>query len=237
MRTNTSTSITAIDSAAWDALDAGGSPFLRHAFLASLESTGCVGAGTGWQPAPITLHDEQGPRRRRARLCEGALLRRVRVRFLLGAGVRTARTRVLPQARARRAVHARERRTPAGAAGSRRGENARALIAAIHEFAAARDSRRSTDCSSPTRTARLSPRMAGSRATTCSSTGTTSGYRDFDHYLESFTADKRKKAKRERRRVLEDGVTFETLLGTDLDRRVHRRGVRPASRHVPAARP
>jgi predicted N-acyltransferase len=46
-----------------------------------------------------------------------------------------------------------------------------------------------------------------------------SGYRDFDHYLESFTADKRKKAKRERRRVLEDGVTFETLLGTDLDRK------------------
>ena len=60
MRTNTSTSITAIDSAAWDALDAGGSPFLRHAFLSSLESTGCVGAGTGWQPAPITLHDDKG---------------------------------------------------------------------------------------------------------------------------------------------------------------------------------
>ena len=78
---------------------------------------------------------------------------------------------------------------------------------------------------------------AGSRATTCSSTGTTSGYRDFDHYLESFTADKRKKAKRERRRVAEDGVTFETLLGTDLDRRGHRRDLRPASRHLPAARP
>jgi predicted N-acyltransferase len=34
MRTNISTSITDIDPAAWDALDAGGSPFLRHAFLA-----------------------------------------------------------------------------------------------------------------------------------------------------------------------------------------------------------
>ena len=29
---------------------------------------------------------------------------------------------------------------------------------------------------------------------TCSSTGTNRGYRDFDHYLESFTAEKRKKA-------------------------------------------
>jgi predicted N-acyltransferase len=44
------------------------------------------------------------------------------------------------------------------------------------------------------------------------------GYRDFDHYLESFTAEKRKKARRERRRVVEDGVTFETLLGNELDR-------------------
>jgi predicted N-acyltransferase len=43
-------------------------------------------------------------------------------------------------------------------------------------------------------------------------------YRDFDHYLESFTADKRKKAKRERRRVAEDGIVFETLLGNELSR-------------------
>ena len=60
MRTSTSTSITDIDSAAWDALDAGGSPFLRHAFLAALEDTRCVGASTGWEPAPIALHDEHG---------------------------------------------------------------------------------------------------------------------------------------------------------------------------------
>src|SRR4051812_20871154 len=59
MRTNISTSISDIDPAAWDALDAGGAPFLRHAFLAALESTGCVGPRTGWSPAPITLHDER----------------------------------------------------------------------------------------------------------------------------------------------------------------------------------
>ena len=61
MRTSISTSISDIDSAAWDALDAGGSPFLRHAFLASLESARAASApDTGWQPAPITLHDEHG---------------------------------------------------------------------------------------------------------------------------------------------------------------------------------
>jgi predicted N-acyltransferase len=45
---------------------------------------------------------------------------------------------------------------------------------------------------------------------------TNQGYRDFDHYLESFTADKRKKAKRERRRVVEDGIRFDTLKGEAL---------------------
>jgi len=35
------------------------------------------------------------------------------------------------------------------------------------------------------------------------------GYRDFDDYLESFSSDKRKKAKRERRRVLEMGIELE----------------------------
>jgi predicted N-acyltransferase len=44
-------------------------------------------------------------------------------------------------------------------------------------------------------------------------------YRDFDHYLEGFTAEKRKKAKRERRRVAEEGIEFETLLGGSIDRK------------------
>jgi predicted N-acyltransferase len=44
------------------------------------------------------------------------------------------------------------------------------------------------------------------------------GYRDFDQFLESFTAEKRKKARRERRRVAEEGIEFETLLGTQLER-------------------
>src|SRR5688572_13326053 len=60
MRTNISTSISDIDPAAWDALDTGGVPFLRHAFLAGLEKTGCVGGRTGWIPSPITLHDAHG---------------------------------------------------------------------------------------------------------------------------------------------------------------------------------
>ena len=36
-------------------------------------------------------------------------------------------------------------------------------------------------------------------------------YRDFEHFLESFTADKRKKVHRERRRIAEAGIRMRAL--------------------------
>lgn len=53
-----------IDRSAWSALVGDASPFLEHAFLETLERTGCVGAGTGWTPQPITLWEEEGDERR-----------------------------------------------------------------------------------------------------------------------------------------------------------------------------
>jgi uncharacterized protein len=44
-------------------------------------------------------------------------------------------------------------------------------------------------------------------------------YPSFDAYLETFTAMKRKKTKRERRRVAEAGILFATIMGPDLDER------------------
>ncbi len=43
------------------------------------------------------------------------------------------------------------------------------------------------------------------------------GYRDFDDFLDTFTAEKRKKIKRERRRVGEQGVELELLSGQQVD--------------------
>jgi len=40
---------------AWDALVAGGSPFLEWDWLAALEASGAVGPRTGWQPCHLTL--------------------------------------------------------------------------------------------------------------------------------------------------------------------------------------
>jgi predicted N-acyltransferase len=67
-----------IDAAAWDALvDAAPhpTPFMRHAYLAALQSSGSAVADTGWQPLYLLLHalasaDDRG----RAELCGACVL-------------------------------------------------------------------------------------------------------------------------------------------------------------------
>jgi predicted N-acyltransferase len=51
------TGIDAIPAADWNRLRGAQCPFLRHEFLAALEHCGCVGRGTGWTPAHLTLFD------------------------------------------------------------------------------------------------------------------------------------------------------------------------------------
>ncbi|MGH8284244.1 MAG: GNAT family N-acetyltransferase, partial [Steroidobacteraceae bacterium] len=43
------------------------------------------------------------------------------------------------------------------------------------------------------------------------------GYRSFDDFLATFTAEKRKKARRDRRRVEEAGIRFETRFGSEIE--------------------
>ncbi len=50
-------SLSEVDAAAWDEL-AGPQPFVRHAFLYALETTGCVGGTTGWLPRHLLLKRE-----------------------------------------------------------------------------------------------------------------------------------------------------------------------------------
>lgn len=46
----------------WDSLaaDAGTGPFARHAFLAALQTTGCVGGDSGWHPHFVCIEDAAG---------------------------------------------------------------------------------------------------------------------------------------------------------------------------------
>src|SRR5215469_5897635 len=53
-------SIQALRAAEWNALGAADNPFTRYEFLAALERSRCVGAGTGWEPRYLTLRDARG---------------------------------------------------------------------------------------------------------------------------------------------------------------------------------
>lgn len=51
-------SINEIAPADWDALVDSEQPFLRHAYLAALETSGSVGPGTGWIPRILSISDD-----------------------------------------------------------------------------------------------------------------------------------------------------------------------------------
>jgi predicted N-acyltransferase len=216
MRTSTSTSISDIDPAAWDALDAGGSPFLRHAFLATLERTGCVGDDTGWYPAPVTLYDERGL----AAAAPAYVKAHSYGEFVFDFSWAQAYARYglayypklvigvpfTPVAGARLLV----RPDLDGPAIRTR------LIKAIRQLAESRgmSSVHALFVTDDDRAAFESADWLPRRDVQFH--WVNQRWRDFDHYLESFTAEKRKKTKRERRRVSELGVVFDTLHGPEI---------------------
>jgi predicted N-acyltransferase len=216
MRTSTSTSISDIDPSAWDALDAGGSPFLRHAFLATLERTGCVGADTGWYPAPVTLHDSHGLAAAAPAYVKTHSYGEFVFDFAWAQAYAKYGLAYYPKLTIGIPF------TPVGGARLlvRPGLDAPAtrarLIAAIREFAESRSlsSVHALFVNDADRAAFEAAQWLPRRDVQFH--WRNRGYRDFDHYLESFTADKRKKAKRERRRVAEDGIHFETLRGVQV---------------------
>ena len=54
-------SVGAFDRDQWNALAGADNPFVSHEFLTSLEDSGSVGAGTGWQSAPLVISEDGGP--------------------------------------------------------------------------------------------------------------------------------------------------------------------------------
>jgi predicted N-acyltransferase len=219
MRISTSTSITDIDSAAWDALDAGGSPFLRHAFLAALEKTRCVGAGTGWDPAPITLHDEHGLAAAAPAYVKSHSFGEFVFDFSWAQAYAQHGLAYYPK------LVIGVPFTPATAPRLliRPGVNAidarNALVAAIQKFAEARgfSSIHGLFVTEDDRGAFVDAGWIPRNDVQFH--WANQGYRDFEHHLEGFTTKARKNVRRERRRLAENGLTCETLLGPELSRR------------------
>ncbi|GAB4508906.1 MAG: GNAT family N-acetyltransferase [Sulfuricaulis sp.] len=204
----------------WNALTGANNPFLRHEFLSALEFTGCVSPKTGWQPQHLVAH-EAGPLQGR----------------LLGAAPMYLKNHsygeyVFDWAWANAYAHAGEKYypklvvsvpfTPVG--------GPRLLVASDCDPARIKNQliqgalrhMQETGASSlhwlfvTEDDARMLETEGHLLRTGFQFHWSNPGYRDFDDFLSTFTAEKRKKIKRERRHVQEAGIVMEVQTGASI---------------------
>jgi predicted N-acyltransferase len=210
-------SIAQIDAASWNSLLRDGQPFLRHEFLLALEESGCAVPRTGWTAQHLVIDDANG----RA-IGAMPLFRKGHSRgeFVFDFSWANAYAQhglkyypkllsavpFTPVRGPRLLIHP---KTDAKVMNQ-------ALIRAAIDYA--RDEQLSSwhvlfptdDTAERMRSAGLILRRD------CQFHWYNQGYESFDAFLATFTAEKRKKAKRERRRVAEAGIVFDTFHGGEM---------------------
>jgi uncharacterized protein len=212
-------SIDELNAREWNALGGDRNPFLRHQFFAALEHTGCVGTGTGWDPCYFALKDNQGlaaavPAFRKAHSYGEFVFDFAWAQAYSRFGARyypklTVAVPFTPATGPRLLVRADlDHRIVA-----------RRLLADIESYTSGH-SLSSVHALFLDEPARQACEQAGWLIRRdCQFHWTNHNYPSFEDYLDTFTADKRKKAKRERRRVAEAGIAFQTRMGAELDER------------------
>ena len=210
-------SIEALARHEWNALGAGANPFTRHEFLAALERTRCVGRGTGWEPRYLTLSDARGLAAAAACYVKSHSYGEFVFDFAWARGYERLGRRYYPKLTLAAPF------TPATGPrllvreGPGSEQRAAQLLTELERHAMSHglsgvhalfvDEAARAACA----------RRGWLLRRDCQFHWCNRGYGSFEEYLASFTAEKRKKARRERRRVAEAGVHFETRLGGELD--------------------
>ncbi len=208
-------SIAEVSASEWNAL-AGEYPFLRHEFLSALELSGCASARSGWSPQHLALFDAEGlaaaaPVYRKDHswgefVFDMAWARAAEQRGLSYYPKLVCAVPFTPATGPRLLTRP---GLPAAALQARLLAGLRALI----------DGGRSSSVHALflDEAARAACAQAGwLLRRDCHFQWHNRSYRQFDDFLATFSADKRKKAKRERRRVQEQGIEFETLHGAEI---------------------
>jgi hypothetical protein len=209
-------SLAAVSADAWNALVPVDNPFLCHEFLLALEQTRCVGPGTGWHPRHLVASDG------------GVLVAAVPLYLKDHSYGEYVFDFAWANAAARAGIGYYPKLVAAvpfspvtgprllTAAQADRDAVSGQLIEAALALA------RGHDASSlhwlftdEADTAALEDR-GFHRRTGVQFHWSNPGYRDFDDFLFTFTADKRKKLKRERRAVYEAGIEMEMVAGDDV---------------------
>jgi len=217
-------SIADVDAATWNSLSAAGAqsgmgqPFLRHEFLLALEESGCAAPRTGWVPKHLIVEDARG----RA-LGAMPLFRKAHSRGEFVFDFSWANAYAQHGMRYYPKLLSAVPFTPVS--GPRLLTNPHADVRAVTDLLirAASDYARSERLSSwhilfPADDDLEALKRSGLIVRRdCQFHWHNHGYESFDAFLATFTAEKRKKVKRERRRVTEAGIQFDTRLGGEMD--------------------
>lgn len=204
-------SLSEVDAAAWDAL-AGPQPFVRHAFLHALETTGCVGGDAGWLPRHLLM-------RRNGELV-GALPLYLRYdsygEFVFDFAWADAYARAGGQYYPKLLTAIPFTPVPGKRLLAHTDDDRFFLIDAALAFAKELGVS-SWHCLFPLEEdARLLAARGLMPRQGVQFHWRNAGYASFDAFLATMSHDKRKKIKQERRRVRDAGVTFEHRVGAEI---------------------
>ena len=216
MRVTVHDSIDEIEACDWNQLDGSAYPFLRHEFLHLAEETRCVAPEQGWQPRHLSISDGGGLRAAMPLYEKNHSWGEFVFDWAWARAYEQAGLHYYPKL-----VSA----VPFTPAPSRRllladpgdVEAAGALIEAATDLARTGDYSSlhilfpAADEISLFESSGLMVRKD------CQFHWHNRGYRTFDDFLATFNAAKRKKARRDRRRAEENGISFRRLKGSDID--------------------
>ncbi len=202
----------------WNSLVGVNQPFLRHEFLRALETSACVGPETGWEPLHLIVRNPQ-----QELVAALPLYRKTDswgefvFDFAWADAYRRAGLNYYPK------LVAGVPFTPATGArflyrqGESRADAIGLMMTAIRQQA---DKLRASSLHvlfpDEIEAQELAKQGLLLRKD-CQFHWQNSGYQNFDDFLAEFTAAKRKKVRRERRRVQEEGVEFRWLNGDQID--------------------
>jgi predicted N-acyltransferase len=210
-------SIAQIDALKWNALAGYAQPFLRHEFLLALEESGCAAPRTGWSPKHLIIEDVAG---KPVAAMPLFLKAHSRGEFVFDFSWASAYAqqglsyypKLLSAIPFTPVCGPRVLLAPAADAKSTTQQVIRAAIDYARE-----EQLSSWHVLFPTEETAHSLDEAGLiLRRDCQFHWYNHGFESFDAFLATFTAEKRKKAKRERRRVAEAGIEFDTLHGCDM---------------------
>jgi len=215
LRITVAEDLSGVAAADWNALGATPYPFLRHEFLRALETEACLGERYGWIPQHLLAYE--GPRLVGAAplylklnsygefVFDGSwadAYRRAGLSYypkLVSAAPYTPATG--PKLLVDPTADAVAVRRALADGATRLAEGLR--VSSLHWLF------------SPIEEADWLASAGLLRRTGCQFHWENEGYADFEGFLATFSAEKRKKLKRERRRVVEDGIRFRLLRGDD----------------------